>query len=567
MKKTLLSLGLASLFVGAKAQKFEWASNMGGSLSTVGTSIAVDNLNNVYTVGTFNGVTDLDPSNLAFVNVTSVGNEDIFITKFNSKGEYVWGKSIGGTGSDLAHHLKLDAAGNLYIIGSYEGSVDFDPSASGTNTLTAKGSSDMFIMKMDVNGNLQWAKSFGGNLEDKGIALTIQGSEILATGYFKDSIQFDASVATSLHVSLGGADVCMVKLDLSGNYLWSGAIGGISDEEGKSVSIDKSGNMYIAGFFNGSVNFNPSGSYYLAAKAGRDAFLIKLDKNGAFLWAKITGGNGFDGAQTVIVDAVKNIYTIGYFSGFVDFDPSSSDAFLNSGASSAVFVQKLDSNGQYQWAKSFNATLTSYSQSATIDIPGNIYLTGYFSSPIDFGTGSGLPTLNSSGFDDAFIMKIYPSGKYASVGKISGTKYENGFAITMDNKNDLYATGQFSGTTDFDPGATIANLAASPSGISDAFVTKWSNFPSSIEEQENIHHQQFRISPNPANKQITISLFENTTNSSIVIYNSTGQQVYYSPKASAKNIVDVQHFASGFYFVQIMQDGQPIGKNTIIIKQ
>ncbi|MCC6186811.1 MAG: SBBP repeat-containing protein, partial [Chitinophagaceae bacterium] len=162
MKKIPLSIGLVSLFLSTKAQKFEWASNMGGSLSTIGTSIAVDNLNNVYTVGTFNGIADLDPSNLVIANVTANGGEDIFITKFNSKGEYIWGKSIGGTGTDLAHHIKLDAAGNPYIIGSYEGAVDFDPSTSGTTTLTANGSSDIFVMKMYVNVNLQWSKYFGG---------------------------------------------------------------------------------------------------------------------------------------------------------------------------------------------------------------------------------------------------------------------------------------------------------------------------------------------------------------------------------------------------------------------
>lgn len=569
MKKTLLSLSLLSctFFAQAQAPKHEWVRNMGGSLNTVGTSVAVDNLGNVYTAGTFDGTSDFDPNNLTAANLTSNGKEDIFITKFNSKGEYIWAKSIGGSGSDQVHQLKLDGAGSPYIIGSFEGTVDFDPSSSGTQNLVSEGAADIYVAKFDVMGNFLWAKGYGGPADDKGISLDIKSSDLAFTGYFTDTINFNPSIATAKHTSKGSADIFVTKLDLSGNYVWSKAIGGLSDEEGKSVSIDKSGNILLTGFFNGSVDFNPGlGDYFMAAKAARDGYVVKLNKTGDLVFSKVVGGNGFDAGQTILTDAGNNIYTVGYFTQPVDFDPSINDAFLNPGMSSSIFIQKLDSAGLYQWAKSFNATITGYSQSAGLDYLGNIYLTGYFSAPIDFGTGSGVSNLSSTGFDDIFIVKIYPSGKYASSNKIGGTKYENGFSLMMGSTGEMYGTGLFSGTVDFDAGVNVANLAASVAGISDAYTFKWSSFPSSVNELSLSNNALFSIYPNPNQGIFNIDLLENNVQSSIRIVNTFGQTVYQLNKPNSHNEISLSSLAPGMYFVSLTEEGQVVSTAKIIVQ-
>lgn len=570
MKKTLLSLSLLSCTIFAQAQnpKYEWARNMGGSLNTIGTSIAVDNLGNVYTAGTYDGTSDFDPNNLSTAFLTSNGKEDVFITKFNSKGEYIWAKSIGGNGVDLVHQLKLDGAGSPYIIGSFEGTVDFDPSSSGTQNLVSEGAADVYVAKFDVMGNFIWAKSFGGATDDKGISIDIKGSDLAITGYFTDTINFNPVITTAKHTSKGGADVFFAKLDLSGNYVWSKSIGNISDEEGKSVSIDKSGNVIFAGFFNGSVDFNPDlGTYFRAAEAGRDAYVLKLTKDGNFVWAKFFGGKGFDGAQTVLTDASNNIITVGYFTNLVDFDPSPGDAILNPGSSSSIFIQKMDSAGNYQWAKGFNASITGYSQSAGLDYLGNIYLTGYFIAPIDFGAGSGVSNLTSTGFEDAFIIKFYPSGKYASVNKIGGAKYENGFSLMMSNVGEMLGTGLFSGTVDFDAGTNIANVAASPSGVSDAYTFKWSNFPSSITGAINSNNPLISIYPNPSQGAFTICFLENNPKAKIEIVNTFGQVVYQQIKPENTNLINITSLAGGLYIVRLLDESQLISCKTIMVQQ
>ena len=568
MKKSLFLLCLlgSAFSVYSQAPKYEWAKNIGGSLTTVGSSVAVDILGNVYTAGTFDGTSDFDPSNLTTANLSSNGKEDIFLTKFNSKGEYIWAKSIGGSGSDIAYQLKLDGAGNPYLTGSFEGTVDFDPNAA-TKNLTSEGMGDIFVVKFDVSGNMLWAKNFGGPNDDKGISLDIKGPDLLITGYFTDTVNFNSSITTAKHTSKGVSDIFITKMDLSGNYIWSKSVGSVSDEEGKSVSIDKSGNVLVTGFFNGSVDFNPGpADYYRAADAARDAYILKLNKDGDFTWVKILGGKGFDGAQTILTDAINNTYTLGYFTNYVDFDPSPGDAFLNPGTSSALFVQKMDSNGNYKWAKSFNASVTGYSQSGALDHLGNFYMIGYFNSAIDFGTGSGVTNLSSSGFEDAFIVKIYPSGKYASANKIGGSKYDNGYSLQMGSSGDMYATGSFSGTADFDAGTAIANVSASPSGISDAFTVKWSNFPSGIEEQKSVVSNLFRIYPNPNQGAFSISLLENTSKASISIKNTLGQTIYQSDKAEVQNTIHLSSIAPGMYFVSLYEDSQIVSTAVMMIQ-
>jgi hypothetical protein len=568
MKKTLLSISLlgCALITNSQTPKYEWAKNMGGSLNTIGNSIAVDNLGNIYTAGSFDGVADFDPSNLSTANLTSAGKEDIFITKFNNKGEFIWAKQIGSTGADLVHHLKLDGAGNPYITGSFEGTVDFDPNAA-VNTISAIGSADIFVAKLDINGNFVWAKNFGGPQEDKGIALDIQGTSIVCTGYYRDTINFDNTLTTAKHSSKGSADVYIAKFDLLGNYLWSKAIGGSSDEEGKSVSIDKSGNVLVTGFFNGSVDFDPSSSdYYRAADAARDIYILKLDKNGLFKYVKVVGGKGFDGGQTILTDAVNNIYTVGYFSNNVDFDPGVGDAYISSGTASSIFIQKLDSNGLFQWAKNFNASITAYSQSAALDPLGNIYVIGYFNTLINFGTGSGLASLTSTGLDDIFVVKMLPSGKYASANKISGVKYENGFSLTMNSASEMFATGQFSGTTDFDPSVNIANLAASTGGISNAFVVKWSNFPTTNIHQEIVTDRKLlNIFPNPNQGTFNINLGEAYNEASVEIKNTLGQTLYTLNNLKAENNIRLEGLSTGLYFVTLLLEGRPISSKTISV--
>ncbi len=173
----LISKGSTDIFVSKldATGNFVWAKSMGGISIESGYGIAVDASGNVYTTGSFLGTTDFDPSaNTA--NLTAKGsNADIFVSKLDASGNFVWAKSIGGTSNDFGYSIAIDALGNVYTTGDFDGTVDFDPSANTAN-LTSNSSQDIFVSKLDANGNFVWAKSMGGTSSDDGRSIAVDAS-------------------------------------------------------------------------------------------------------------------------------------------------------------------------------------------------------------------------------------------------------------------------------------------------------------------------------------------------------------------------------------------------------
>jgi hypothetical protein len=141
---------------------FVWAKSMGGDGYEYATGITIDGSGNSYITGSFHGTVDADPSLTGVKNLTSAGNADIFINKLDSSGNFVWAKSMGGADYDISRDLAIDARGNVYTTGYFQGIADFDPSLAGTTKLTSGGGDDIFISKLDSSGNFIWAKSMGG---------------------------------------------------------------------------------------------------------------------------------------------------------------------------------------------------------------------------------------------------------------------------------------------------------------------------------------------------------------------------------------------------------------------
>src|SRR5690606_21731654 len=140
---------------------FVWAKRIGGTSSDFGNAIAIDGVGNVYTTGRFSDVVDFDPGTGTFNLNGGYGYYfDVFVSKLNVNGEFVWAKRIGGNGVDVGHAITLDGNNNVYTTGFFTGTVDFDP-GTGTHNLASTGANDIFISKLDVNGNFLWANKFG----------------------------------------------------------------------------------------------------------------------------------------------------------------------------------------------------------------------------------------------------------------------------------------------------------------------------------------------------------------------------------------------------------------------
>lgn len=310
---------------------FLWVKQFFGS-ANINLLIVPDAAGNIFTVSEFYNTLVVNNS----INLTSNGNSDIFIQKFDSNGNFIWVKQIGGIGVDFPIALNLDSNNNLYTTGHFDFTVDFDPGSS-VNAITAQNRK--FMQKLDSDGNFQWAMQFP--FQDVSAVAFDQNDNILLTGFFMGTVDFDTSESVSTLTSIGNNDIYIEKINPDGTFAWVKQIFGTTDND-RSIAItsDNHRNVYTTGRFWSTVNFTTNGAGELTSMGGYDVFIHKLSSTGNFEWVKQIGGTETQDAKNIAVDNSGNIYTTGYFAGNTDFDPSMETANLVS-SGSTTFIQKM----------------------------------------------------------------------------------------------------------------------------------------------------------------------------------------------------------------------------------
>ncbi len=457
--------------------EFGFAVGMGAFTSDEGNAIAVDASGNVYTTGFFDGTVDFDPG-AGTLNLTSAGTGggDIFVQKLDAIGNLVWAKAMGGTSIDVGYGIALDDSGNVYTTGYFAGTVDFDPGA-GTANLTSVGGDDIFVQMLDSSGTFVWARAIGGTATDEGLGITVDASSnVYITGSFQGTVDFDPGAGTANITAVDLSDIFVEKLNSSGEYVWAKAVGGAGSNFGSGIAVDTSGNVYTTGSFESTADFDPgAGTVDLTSLGGGDIFVQKLDSSGNLVWAKAVGGTSTDEGIAITVDVSGNVYSTGYFAGTADFDPGAGTADLSSAGGDDIFVQKLDSSGNFVWANAMGGPSGDQGNGIALDVSGNVYTTGLFAGTADFDPGAGTANLTSAGSFDIFVSKLDSSGNFVWAKAMGGTGGEGGSGIAVDPSGNVYTTGFFLGNTDFDPGADTAILTSADSR--DIFVSKLVNPP------------------------------------------------------------------------------------------
>ncbi len=469
----LVLMVILSTGLGMNAQNYEWAKGIGGTSSDYGYSVAVDGSRNTYSTGTFRDTADFDPSGNT-ANLISTGESDIFLAKYDDSGNYIWAIGMGSSSTDYVHAVIVDNNDDIYITGSFSDTVDFDPSGSTANLISA-GSVDIFLAKYDAFGNYIWAKSIKGPFPGLSYSVAVDDNDnVYLTGAFRGTMDFDPSGALANLTATGDfQDIFLAKYDASGNYLWAKSMGGTSGDYGHSVKVDGNGNAYVTGFFQKTVDFDPSVSTAnLSAKGGADIFLAKYDVSGNYLWAKSMGGISSDYGYSLDLDASGNAYVTVYFKGTVDFDPSVFTANLTSAGEEDIFLAKYNSSGNYVWAKRMGGASSDEGFSVSVDGSGNAYITGHFEAVADFDPSLATVNLSSVGFSSMFLAKYNAAGSYLWAKAITGAGSSHGRSVLADDNGSAYLCGYFFNTVDFDPSVSTANLT--PSGQTDVFVAKYS---------------------------------------------------------------------------------------------
>lgn len=456
---------------------FVYAKRMGGSSSDLSSGLAVDASGNSYISGRFIGTADFDPG-AGTANLFSVsGSVDIFLAKYDVNGNYVFAKRIAGNGTESADGLAIDAANNIYITGSFQSTVDFDPGA-GTANLTSVALADGYFAKYTADGDYVYAKQISGSSSVTSNGIAVDGnSNLHITGNYSATVDFDPGAGTANLTPAGGTDIFFAKYDTNGNYVYAKTVGGTNNETGFALTTDADGNAYVSGYFSGSVDLFPgAGISNFTSAGGNDIFFAKYDASGNYVYAKSVGGTGMDRAYSIATDANGKVYVTGIFRNSVDFDPGAGTATLNGPTSvSNCFIAAYDASGNYSYAGSLGGyTNTSFQEEnmgMVVDNTGNVYVTGYFNGSVDFDPGAGTAVLTSAGSNDIYFAKYSADGNLIYAKTMGGSSGDVGNSIAVDASNNVYVTGTFQGTVDFDPGGGIANLTSI--GSSDLFIAKY----------------------------------------------------------------------------------------------
>jgi hypothetical protein len=469
MKNSIL-LYLLILYVSPSlAQNFEWIKRMGGTGSERSHSIAVDPNGNVYTTGAFSGTADFDPGPGTH-NLTSLGGDDIFISKLDAAGKFLWAIRLGSTDWDQASDMVLDSYGNIVVVGGFRKTVDFDP-GSDTFNLTEAGGQDIFVAKYSPKGALIFAKHMGGVDAEHvwNVEIDHSGNLILA-GHFWGTADFDPSTATYTRTSKGFWDLFITKLDSSGAFIWVKSMGGTNADYCYAMTLDDNDRILISGSYSGTVDFDPNGGTTNYIAAGTDVYICKYDPSGNFLWVSRAGGSGYDSGNGMVTNSSGDVYITGSFQETATFDPGNPTASITSKGSSDLFLMKLTSSGKYVWAKTFGSLKGDYGAAVVLDENENIYLTGSFSDSLDFDPDSGVTTLKSAGQTDICLLKYTSKMALVWAKGFGGSNNDFGIALTADKSKNLFATGYFQGLMYIRSGYATYSLTSA--GNNDAFVCK-----------------------------------------------------------------------------------------------
>jgi hypothetical protein len=460
----------------------------------------------------------------------------------------IWAKQIGGVADQVGTTIAVDAAGNIFCAGYFAGTADFDPGPGVFNLVNPSNSvTDVFICKLDANGNFGWAKQIVCTGDDKCSDLSLDATgNLYITGYFTGTADFDPGPGTATLVSVAN-DIFICKFDGNGNFSWAKQLGGPENDSGGKVLISPGGTIYCVGGFKGSADFDPGpGVFTLVSDGDIDGYICQLNSLGDLIWAKQIRGTGKDVCRTIKLDGAGNIYVGGSFTGTTDFDPSAAGIFnYTSFGLEDAFICKLTPTGDFTWVKQFGSIGFEIVYDVVLSSTGYVTTCGIFSSTVDFDPGPGVFNLTAPTNYHSFISTLDGNGNFASAVQLSGNTISVPVAIHYDPLSSInfYVGGSFENTVDFDPGPGMANLTAI--GI-DGFILKLANVVTAVNPDPSV--PTIKVYPNPANSVLTVELkgkFDYT------VFDNNGKAILMKRGLYDKITIQIVRLPKGTYILEI----------------
>lgn len=324
--------------------------------------------------------------------------------------QYNWSFSSGYWNNEIGHSVAIDDQGNIYASGQYSGTLDFDPGPGVFELTSTTGGYDIYIIKLTASGDFCWAKTIGGTT-------------------------FDSDIVHAM--------TCL------------------------------NGKLFLTGQYSGAVDFNPGlgDSIITSISNVTDIFVLKLDTAGNFIWAQSMGGSNYDYAHAISVDAMENVYITGFFRTTCDFDPGPGTYYISSEGMNDVFTLKLNASGSLAWVNTMGQTTNDRGYAIGLDSLGNVYAAGVFANTLDIDPDTSVQLISTNGIEDVYLVKYDNNGDFIWGNGIGGVLHDYAYGMSVNAGGEIFLTGYFEDTTDFDPDTSSALLVAN--GGADLFVAKY----------------------------------------------------------------------------------------------
>jgi hypothetical protein len=443
-------------------------------------------------------------------------------------GDFIWAKQFTGTIYMYANALTVSAAGDVYVGGTFNNTVDFDPNA-GTAYLTATSATDIFVCRLTASGDFVWVKRIGSDASQSVFAMEFaHDGGLLLTGYGDPLTDYDPDTAV-VNLNDGGY---IIKLTASGDFVWGTSLTGL----GKAIDVESDGTILQLGDDMNYITLN------------------KLDASGNVIWSKNFSG-GYMSAGGVTHNPAGDIYVSGNFESTLTWGTDSMETLINSGSRDAFIIRFSPSGttlnalqiggGGYSslnGLKFYNNTLTA---------------AGYFSGSTDFDPGPSTVTASSTlpSWSDIAILELSPTGTFQCLSTLGSTQPDYPSSIVFDADGNLLITGHIGDTTDMDPGAGTALLFYGAN-----FIAQYEMCATAAGIEEAASLQRMFCQPNPATGIIKITAEGDAI---FHIYTIEGK-IVKEGRFSNNHLIDLSNLDNGLYTVLLLQENKKVYQKIVV---
>ena len=430
---------------------------IGGDNSDEGRAIVIDEDDFIYVAGPFNSRTDFDPG----PGETILGYKPAaYLSKFDTNGNLIWAKNWRPKVNDMA----MDSDGNLYMTGGFSESVDLNPATIGTDCYDPHFYHLGYVSCLDSDGNYLWGRSWGA----VGTCITVSDSgTVYVGGQYTEFTDFEPGPGLTASTPTGYGGAYLSRFSVDGKYLdtiflhWDDTQE-VEDEmfdQGNThimaLAADEQDNLYLAGEFGGIVDFD-LGEGIAERNGGRFSrdFLCKLNSEGEFQWVGAWGQSW--GGRKIGLDIAPDgdILITGTYQWYDDFDPGPEQDMHEAVDGYDIYVSRLNSDGEFQWARTWGGRAGEQAGDVTVSDDGNVYVTGLFQLSVDLDPGPGEDLHGPASAGGTFVVALDEMGEFlwADSFRPTGEGQCGGQAIAAGTDGSIFVTGSYAGLTDFDPG-------------------------------------------------------------------------------------------------------------------